>query len=218
MPRCARWSASISRRCFSAAALTVGQAVVRSAPVTTTDSGTPSGRIMSKLRLSAVLPSGTSGFCGVVLRAEQPLLLRGDGEEEGGPLRLRRLGRPRAGEFEQQAAAGGVVRRAVVDRVAEDGPADAEVVPVGREDDGLRLERRVAALDHADDVVADDLLDAGRDVALQVDAERVRLEPLRVGLLRAPRPPSGRTARGASRPPRGRASRRRRAPAGRGRA
>ena len=47
---------------FFAAAATAGHAVVRSAPVTTTDSGTPSGRIMSKLRFSAVLPSGTTGF------------------------------------------------------------------------------------------------------------------------------------------------------------
>ena len=42
---------------------TIGQAVVRSAPLTTMDSGTPRGRIMSKLRLSAVLASGTGGFC-----------------------------------------------------------------------------------------------------------------------------------------------------------
>ena len=40
---------------------TIGQAVVRSAPLTTTDSGTPSGRIMSKFTSRAVLPSGNSG-------------------------------------------------------------------------------------------------------------------------------------------------------------
>ena len=37
--------------------------------------------------------------------------------------------------------------------------------------------------DHPDDVVARDFLDAGRDVALQIDAERERLEPFRVGCL-----------------------------------
>ena len=47
MPRCALWSASISNPFFAAAALIAGQAVVRYAPVTTTDSGTPRGRIMS---------------------------------------------------------------------------------------------------------------------------------------------------------------------------
>ena len=43
-------------------AMAVGHADVRSAPVTTTDSGTPSGRIISKLRLRAVFSSGISGF------------------------------------------------------------------------------------------------------------------------------------------------------------
>ncbi len=37
--------------------------------------------------------------------------------------------------------------------------------------------------DDADDVVADDLLDRGRDVPLDAHAERDRLEPLGVGLL-----------------------------------
>src|SRR5262249_53822114 len=108
---------------------------------------------------------------GVELRAKQPLLLRGDGEKNGGALRSGRLGAPGAGEFEQQAAASGVVRGAVIDIVPEDGPAYTEVVPVRREDNGLRLQRGVAAFRDADHVVADDLLETRLDVSLQLDAE-----------------------------------------------
>ena len=59
----------------------------------------------------------------------------------------------------------------------------AEMVPVGGEDDRFRLEVRVASFDHAEDVARDDLLHGGRDVPLDADAERNRLEALGVGLL-----------------------------------
>src|SRR5262245_21200390 len=48
---------------------------------------------------------------GIVLGAQQPFLLRSDGEEDGRSLRLWRLSRPGAGQLEEKGAASSIVSR-----------------------------------------------------------------------------------------------------------
>jgi hypothetical protein len=69
---------------------------------------------------------------------------------------------------------------AVVDGIASDRSAGARTVPVCRDNDSLYLQLRVSTLDHADDLVARDLLDGRRDLALPIDPERERLEAVRI--------------------------------------
>ncbi len=72
----------------------------------------------SKLMSAATLPGAKGRWVGEVGGAEQPLLLGGDeGEEDRSPRALRQR-RERARQRQQLGAAGRVVDRAVVDRVA----------------------------------------------------------------------------------------------------
>ena len=75
-----------------------------------------------------------------VLGAQQALLFRSDCRKEKGARRHRFCGGPDAREFEQNAAAGGIVRRAVIDvRAGWLGLIDAEVVIVRRVENGFGI-------------------------------------------------------------------------------
>ena len=89
----------------------------------------------------------------VVLRAEQSLLFGRDRQEQDRPLRRRRQLRERARDLEQCRPSRRHCHRAVVDAVAVDRRADAEMIPVRRVDDVLVLQLRIAALELRDDVL-----------------------------------------------------------------
>src|SRR6185312_7278957 len=95
------------------------------------------------------------GMRGKVFRAQQALLFRGDeGEQDRAPRLVRRrfARREVGGHVDQQRAAGAVVHGAVVNAIAVDGGADADVIDVGGKDDDLTLEGRIGPGQPGDDV------------------------------------------------------------------
>ncbi len=98
----------------------------------------------------------------------------GDGGEDDGVgelcAGLREL-RPDAGEFEEHAAAGGVVGGAVVDVVAGHAGDEAEVVEVGGVEDGLILPCGGCAGQDADYVGRLEGADDAFDVGVEADGE-----------------------------------------------
>ena len=119
----------------------------------------------------------------VVLGAEQALLFGRDHQEQERALRLRLRLLQRLRDLEHGRDAGRVVERAVVDRVAVDRRADAQVIPVRRVDDVLVLQHRVAAFELRDDVARVDRAQLVGDRHRRLDAERHRLELARQRLL-----------------------------------
>ena len=79
---------------------------------------------------------------GVILRAEQSLLLGGDREEEYRALRGSLKFGERLGDFEQGGDARSVVNRAVVNLIARQIVVFAQMIPVRCVDDVLVLELR----------------------------------------------------------------------------
>jgi hypothetical protein len=119
----------------------------------------------------------------VVQRAEQPLLLGAERDEEDAPLRRNVPVRERLRDLEDRRRARGVVVGAVPDRVVADGAADpagvgalrgADVVVVAAQDDVLVLQDRIAAAQDRDHVARRRLLLAAADRELE------RLEPAAV--------------------------------------
>ena len=96
-----------------------------------------------------------------ILRAEQTLLLSGDGGEVDGVRRPPGRLRESAGHFDEDAAACAVVGSAIVDVVAFGVRVDAEVIVMGGVEHGLvgRGCSRDAAYDIGADVAADSALD-----------------------------------------------------------
>src|SRR5205823_4917661 len=84
----------------------------------------------------------------------QPLLLAGGGEKEDRSFRPRRRRREGARDLEDRGDAGGVVERAVVDGIAVDRLADAEVIEVRGVDDLLVSQLLIGAAQDAGDVRA----------------------------------------------------------------
>ena len=107
---------------------------------------------MSRLMSATILSDGTVGCAAKYLRPEQPLLLGGHGHEHDRPLRLGAglLQQPR--DLDHRRDAGRIVHRAVVDAVAVDGAADADVIEVRGHHHVFGLQRRVGSLEDADDV------------------------------------------------------------------
>ena len=118
---------------------------------------------------------------GVIFGAAQSGLFRRDCHEQCRSARFVIKRGPGARHFDQDAAAGGVVHGAVVNGVAVDGRADTQMIPMRGEDHGLRLQLGIAARHHRDHVARLDLADLGRDVGVNVDAERNGPEVARVG-------------------------------------
>ena len=98
---------------------------------------------------------GNGGFGGEVLGAEFAEFFAGEGNEEDGAFEV--LGAEECGGFDEGGDAAGVVHGAVVDGVAVEFAADAEVVKVGGDDDVLVFKLWVGAGEEADDVAAFDL-------------------------------------------------------------
>src|SRR5689334_5730168 len=111
---------------------------------------------------------------GIVLRADEPLLLRRDGEEQNRAARGRWQLRVRGGDIEQRRAAARVVRGAVEDLIAFERRVLAEVIPMRRVDDVFVL--LVAALDLRDDVLRLNLAVVDLDVEVRLGAEGNGLE------------------------------------------
>ena len=107
----------------------------------------PYGRNMSKLSATAVLPAGTTGCLPVITRAAQACFLRSSGQKNRRTARLLGQRRPGPRDFEQHPAAGGVIHRAVINRVAVHRIADTQVIPVRAEDHGFLFQLGVAAFD-----------------------------------------------------------------------
>ena len=85
--------------------------------------------------------------------AAQALFLGGDRGEQHGTLGALRGGGIGARHFQQDAAAGGVVHRAVVDVVARLLGMDAEVVVMSAVEDGLILHPGIGAGQHGNHVL-----------------------------------------------------------------
>ena len=94
---------------------------------------------------------------GEVVRADQPLLLRRDRDEQDRAPRARARVGEGARDLDQRRDPGRVVERTVVDRVAVDRRADPEVVEVRAVDDVLVAQPGVGAAQQADDVGARDV-------------------------------------------------------------
>ena len=88
-----------------------------------------------------------------VLRAEQSLLLGRDGGEVHRALRAWLVAGEDARNLQQDAAAGRIVERAVVDVVARHAGHDAEMIVVRAVHDGLVLQLGIGARQHGNDVV-----------------------------------------------------------------
>ena len=117
----------------------------------------------------------------VVLGAEQTLLLGGDEEEEDRTPRALGQGGERLRQGEELGAAGGVVERAVVDRVALlVGCGDTEMVVVGGVDHDFLAEAGIRARQQAGDVRGFDLSDLVLERQARAHTERHRAERLRL--------------------------------------
>ena len=102
-----------------------------------------------------------------IARAEQPLLLGGDEDEQHRALRLQPPRLVASGDVEQSGDPRGIVHRAVVEAVAIDRSADAEMVEMGGEDDMLGPQPLVAAGQPGDDVGRGDRAVARGDAGAQ---------------------------------------------------
>ena len=89
---------------------------------------------------------GTVGLVAKYCGAEFAHLFAGEGDEEDGAFGARAGGEDFGG-FDDRGDARGVVHGAVVDVVAVDGPADAEVIEMGADDDVFVLELAVGAFE-----------------------------------------------------------------------
>ena len=112
-----------------------------------------SGRNMSMLMFATMASRRHGRMRGEVARAEQALLFGGHRHEQHRALRPLRPLRQRRGRLDQRGDARRVVHRAVVDAVAVDRAADAEVIEMRRQHDVFVAQRRIAAGQHAGDVV-----------------------------------------------------------------
>ena len=112
------------------------------------------------------------GMRGEVARAEQPFLLAGHRDEQDRPRRLRARLVQRRRDLEDRRDARRVVHRAVVDRVAVDRAADAEMIEVRRHDDELVAPLRIRAAQDAGDVLRLDLRPLDRRRRLEARRQR----------------------------------------------
>ena len=92
------------------------------------------------------------GMSREIFGAEQAFLFGGDKQKEDGALEFFRMRFQAGGDVQDEGAAGAVVHGAVVNAVAIDGSADADVVDVRREDDEFIFQSRVAAGEFGDEV------------------------------------------------------------------
>ncbi len=100
--------------------------------------------------------------CGEVVGAEQALFLGGDGREQHRAPRFRVRYVQRAGHLQHDCDTDGIVVRAVVDRIAFDRRATAEMIQVRGDHDDLVPEVRVRARQQAEHVRALGAAQAGR--------------------------------------------------------
>ena len=122
------------------------------------------------LMFATRLALGTVGLQREVARSEQALLLGGHRHEQHRALRPGRG--HHLGRLDQRGDARGVVHRAVVDVVAVDRRADADVIEVRGEHDVLVGQLGIAALHHADDVLRLDRLRLDRHRRLHRGRQR----------------------------------------------
>jgi hypothetical protein len=87
-----------------------------------------------------------------IFRAEQTFFFGGDEEEEDGALNFFRMSLEACGDVQDEGAAGAIVHGAVVDAVAVDGRADADVVDMRGEHDEFIFQSRIGAGEFGDDV------------------------------------------------------------------
>ena len=94
-----------------------------------------------------MLAAGTVGWLAIIIGAEQAALLAGVGDEQHRPLGPHRLRREQARGLEHGRDAGGIVERAIVDRVlARLGVGlDAEMVEMAHQHDMLGRQRGIGA-------------------------------------------------------------------------
>src|SRR5450631_2085 len=127
---------------------------------------------------------GYRGMRAQVFGTEQALFLGGDcGEQDRAAYGGLGVG-PVAGEFQQDAAAGGVVDGSIVNIVALQFRNDAEMIVVGGVQYRFALELGVGARKHGDDVARDERPQFARDVRLQMYRQLYRFEVagLRLGI------------------------------------
>ena len=110
------------------------------------------GRNMSTLMSATIDFGGDGGMRGEVFGAQQAFFFRGDEHEQNRALELLRMCFQAGGHVQDQSAAGTVVHGAVVDAVAVDGRADADVVDVRGKDDEFVFEHGIGARQFGDDV------------------------------------------------------------------
>ena len=114
--------------------------------------GAAEGREAVEIQVRGNASGGDGRVLGQVAGTEQPALLGGDRRKIGAALGFGVERGPGARHLDQHRRAGGVIDCAVVDRVAIHRWADAEVVPMRGEDDGLILQPRIGAGDHSNHV------------------------------------------------------------------
>ena len=123
--------------------------MVRSAPFTHHVAGAAPGLKAVVVDRQRDLAGRDRRMLAEVTRAQQARLLRSRGQEDRGAPRLLRQRGPGARDLQQHAAAGRVIHRAVINRVAIHRFADAQVIPVRVEHHCFGFQLRVAAFDAA---------------------------------------------------------------------
>ena len=115
---------------------------------------------MSRSTRPTMVAAGTVGWLAIIVGAEQAPLLAGVGDEQHRPLRPCRLGGELPRGLQHRRDAGGIVERAIVDRVlARLGIGlDAEMVEMAHQHDMLGGQRGIGAAQQADDFGAGEIL------------------------------------------------------------
>jgi len=118
-----------------------------------------------------------------ILGAQQPLLLRRDRSKENRACRCGLRGAPSASNFQQDAAAGAIVNRAVIDVVAALRPINAEMIVMRRVEDRFSSFVVIGSLNHSQDVPRTERPQRAHHMRLQVYRQLDRLELPRLRLL-----------------------------------
>ncbi len=89
---------------------------------------------------------------GEIFGAEKSFFFGGDQDKKDGALDFFGMGFEAGGDVHNESAAGAIVQSAVVNTIAVDGCADANVIDVRGEDDVFIFERWIGAGKFGDDV------------------------------------------------------------------
>ena len=147
--------------------------------------GNADGRQVVIVQIENRLGGQLRGVFAKIFGAEQALLFGSDSGKKDG-TRRRGLGAgPDATQFQQDAAARGVVRRAVKNvRARRLGFVDAEMIVVRGVENCLALFAWIGSFDHGQYVARSERVNGTDNVRLQIDGQRNRLEIAGLRLLK----------------------------------